>query len=209
MNPWLAFVELVRFALFGAAHVMGGSVGAGILAFSLALRIAMLPITIPAARKMREHQAKLRRLKPELTKLSKLYKKDPLRLRDETMALYRKHGVSTTPPGLGASLAQWPFGAAVFTSLRAGIARNTRFLWIRDLTRPDLGVALVAAAIAAAVARLNAGDNQRVAMAIGASITFFFAWKMSASVALYSMMWNGVTAAESLVLSVNERRKTA
>src|SRR5262249_48601905 len=132
MNPWLAFVELVRFSLFAAAHMFGGSIGAGILAFAFVLRIAMLPITIPAARKLREQQAKLRRLKPELARLSKLHRKDPLRLRDETMALYQKHGVSTTPPGLGASLVQWPFGAAVFSSLRSGIVQNTRFLWIRD-----------------------------------------------------------------------------
>src|ERR1700759_727508 len=118
MNLWLAFVEVVRFALFATAHLLGGSIGAGILAFSLALRVAMLPITIPAARKMREQQAKLRRLKTELARLSKVHKNDTLRLRDETMALYQKHGVSTTPPGLGASLAQWPFGMAVFTSLR-------------------------------------------------------------------------------------------
>jgi YidC/Oxa1 family membrane protein insertase len=208
MNPWLSFVEIVRFALFAAAHAFGGSIGAGILAFSLALRVVMLPITIPAARKMREQQARLRRLKPELSKLSKRYQKDPLRLRSETMALYHQHGLSEAPPGLGASLVQWPFGVAVFTSLRAGVARNTRFLWIRDLTRPDFALALIAAAIAAATARLNAGDNHRIAMAISAGITLFFALKMSASIALYSIAWNGVSAAESLVLSVTERRRT-
>jgi len=209
MNPWLAFVEIVRFALFAAAHLFGGSIGAGILAFSLALRIVMLPITVPAARKMREQQAKLRRLKPDLSRLSKRYKTDPLRLHEETMALYQQHGLSATPPGFGASLAQWPVGVAVFTSLRAGIARNTSFLWIRDLTRPDFALALIAAGIAAATARLNAGDNHRVAMAISAGITLFIALKMSASIALYSIAWNGVSAAESLVLSVTERRRTA
>lgn len=209
MNLWLAFVDVVRFTLFATAHVLGGSIGAGILAFSLALRVAMLPITIPAARKMREQQAKARRLAPELRELSKRFKSDPLRLRTETAALYQKHGVSMAPTGFGAALVQWPFGAAIFSSLRAGVARNTRFLWIRDLTRPDFGLALIAALIAALAARLNAGDNHRVAMAIGATITFIFAWKMSASIALYSIAWSGVTAAESLVLSVTERRKPA
>jgi len=208
MNPWLVVVDAVRFALFAAAHLLGGSMGAGILAFSLAVRIALLPITIPAARRMREQNAKLRRLKPELEKLATRHKADPRLLLEARSTLLREHGVKTTPD-LKTVATQWPIGLAMFTAVRSGVAQNTRFLWIRDLTRPDVGIAVIAAAIAAIVARVGGSDNPRAAMAIGATITFYFAWRMSASIGLYSLAWNGVSAAESFALAIAERRRPA
>jgi YidC/Oxa1 family membrane protein insertase len=208
MNPWLVFVEAVRLALFAAAHLLGGSIGAGILTFSLVVRIAALPITIPAARRMREQNARLRRLKPELEQLAKTYRKDPRALLDAKAVLFREHGISTKPD-LKTMLFQWPVGAGVFSALRSGVARNTQFLWIRDLTRPDVGIALIAAGIAAMAARLSGTDNPRVAITIATAVTFFFAWRMSASIGLYSIAWSGVSAVESLALVINERRKPA
>lgn len=205
MNPWLAFVDVVRFALFAAAQLLGGSVGGGILALSLAIRIAMLPLTIPAARRMREQQAKLRRLRPELERIAKRYRTDPRALIERRAELLREHGVSTTPD-LSIAIVQWPIGAAMFSAIR-GVARNSGFLWIRDLTRPDLAMAGIAAAIATFAARFSGVENPRVAMAIAATITFVLAWRMSASIGLYSLAWNSVNAAESFALSIAERRK--
>lgn len=207
MNPWLMFVDAVRLALFAAAHLLGGNVGGGILAFSLIARVALLPITLRAARRMREQNAKLRELKPEIERLSRKYKTDPRMLLERRAALLREHGISTTP-SLSTALIQWPIAGAMFAALRSGVARNTSFLWIRDLTRPDLVIALAASAIAAVAARFGGTDNPRAAMAIAATITFLFAWRMSASIGLYSVAWNGVSAAESLVLAVAERRAT-
>lgn len=206
MNPWLVFVDVVRVGLFAAAHVAGGSMGAGILAFSLALRVALLPITIRAAKRMRAQQVKMRQLRPQLQALGKRFKGEPARLQEATMALYRDNGVRVTPE-LASAFVQAPIGLAIFKSLRDGVASDTRFLWVRDLTRPDIGLAVVAATIAAVTARFSGAESPRVAMIIGAALTFFFAWRMSASIALYSIAWNGVSAAESFVLSIAERRK--
>ena len=207
MSFWLVFVDAVRVALFATAHIVGGSMGAGIFAFSLILRVALLPITIPAAKRMRAHQANLRRLKPQLQALAKRFKGDRPGLQEATVALYRDNGVSMMSPGMSSALVQWPIGGAIFSSLRDGLERNTRFLWIRDLTRPDVALALIAAAITAAVARFSGADNPRTAMLMGATITFIVAWRMSASVGLYSIAWSGVSAAESFALSIAERRK--
>jgi hypothetical protein len=46
-------------------------------------------------------------------------------------------------------------------------------------------------------------------MAISASITFYFAWRMSASIGLYSLAWSGVSAAESFALAIADRRRPA
>ena len=63
---WAAFVEVIRAAIFSAAHVCGGSLGGGILLVSAVVRIALLPLTLKLARRAREQQAKLAALKPEL-----------------------------------------------------------------------------------------------------------------------------------------------
>lgn len=207
MNPWLIFIEAVRLALFTAAHLLGGSVGAGILAFSVVLRVAMLPITIPAARRMRAQHARLRELKPELDRLANKYKADPRAFVEARRSLLRERGVATKPEISSATLVQAPVGVAMSLSIRDGVARNTRFLWIRDLTKPDLALALVAAAISAFTARIGGSDNPRIMMLVSASITFYFAWRMSASVALYSIASSGVSATESFALAIADRRK--
>lgn len=205
MNVWLFFVDIVRFALFATAHVLGGSIGSGVFVFALIVRVALLPLTIPVARQMRRHQAALRRIKPDLDALKERFKSDPRRLRDATLALYKKHDIQMMQPGFRTALVQWPIAAAIYKSL-SSVQRNTRFLWIRDLTRPDVGLAVVAAGIAAFAAKVSGVDNPRLAMVVSGALSFFVAWRMSASLALYSIAWSGVSAGESLVLSIAERR---
>jgi membrane protein insertase Oxa1/YidC/SpoIIIJ len=167
---WAVFVDLVRAAIFAGAHLLGGSVGAGIFAVSLAVRLALLPITLRAARQMRAERQRIKTAKD---------KRAPAK-----------------PIGLGASLIQWPFAAAMFQTLRGGTVSGA-FLWIRDLTRPDVALAVVAAGIAAAGARFGGSHNPRAAMIVGATISFLIAWRLSAGIALYSIASGGITAAEA------------
>ena len=83
---WAGFVELLRAAIFGAAHVCGGSLGGGILLVSAGVRLALLPLTLRLARRARDQQAKLATLLPELEALQRRYANDPLRVMRETRA---------------------------------------------------------------------------------------------------------------------------
>lgn len=170
MPFWTAVVDLVRAGIFAGAHLMGGSVGAGILALSFAIRVALVPITIRAARQLRDRPAELKKLKGQR--------------------------VPPKPTGVLASLVQWPIGAAMFQAVRGSAGRGS-FLWIRDLARPDVGLAVVAASITALAARFGGADNPRPAMMIGATISFFIAWKLSAGLALYSIASSSVSAGEA------------
>lgn len=49
--PWSQVVDVLRGSLFVLAHWCGGSLGAAILLASVATRVAMLPLTLPAARR--------------------------------------------------------------------------------------------------------------------------------------------------------------
>jgi len=50
---WESLVAIVRLAIFSAAHLCGGSLGGGIIFVSAALRLALLPLTLRAARETR------------------------------------------------------------------------------------------------------------------------------------------------------------
>src|SRR2546430_4564966 len=96
----LGLADLFRAAIFAAAHVFAGSLGAGIVAVSLGVRLALLPLTIRLARRALAQQAILARLQPELQRLQARYGNDPAARWRRTQALYRRGGRRpVAPPG--------------------------------------------------------------------------------------------------------------
>ena len=96
---WASFVELLRASIFTAAHLFGGNLGAGILFVSAAVRVALLPITLKAARQMRAQQEKLAALQPQLARIQARHERDPARMLVETQKLHAKHGIRPVTPG--------------------------------------------------------------------------------------------------------------
>src|SRR5207237_3710906 len=94
----LSFADFFRAAIFAAAQVFGGSLGAGIIAVSLGVRLALLPLTIRLARRALAQQAILARLQPKLQRLQRRYRNDPAARLQRTQALYRRAGVPLFDP---------------------------------------------------------------------------------------------------------------
>src|SRR5256886_7149918 len=86
----LGFADFFRAAIFAAAQVFGGSLGAGIIAVSLGVRLALLPLTIRLARRALAQQAILARLQPKLQRLQRRYRNDPAARLQRPQALYRR-----------------------------------------------------------------------------------------------------------------------
>lgn len=202
MNPWLMVVDLFRALLFGVAHVTGGSLGASILVVSTVIRIALLPLTIRMARRAREHQETLKQLEPKLERLRRRHAANQQRMLEETAALRRAHGVGLLPRGtIGSMLVQAPIYGALYRAITTGTRSVRGFLWMRDLSAPDAGIAIVAALCAALAAKLdpNAAASSRAWVA-AAAITFFFAWRLAAGVGLYWVASSVVGVGQTLVL---------
>jgi YidC/Oxa1 family membrane protein insertase len=185
---WAAFVEVLRAAIFSAAHVCGGSLGGGILLVSAVVRIALLPLTLKLARSAREQQAKLAALKPELDALQRRYASDPRRVMREVRALQAQNGIKMFTPAMVLSFAiQSPLLGGLFAAVRNGLGSKVRFLWIADLARPDATVLLGVAALTAwgvsgsTTPGQAAQQNAMMVVAVGA--TMFFLWSASSSVA--------------------------
>lgn len=204
---WSSFLDVLRVLLFALAHVCGGSLGGGIVVLSLIVRLALLPLTLRLAMRAHEYQLIRRRLEPELDTLRKRHAKEPTLLAQAMQNLFAANGIGFAPKGsfLGA-IVQMPLGAGIYQTV-ASIARGaTRFLWIKDLGRPDALVASIAAGLAgAAVAAGPSSGSSRASAALAAVVTFLVAWRLSAGVGLYWVASNVVGVVQSVLV----RRLTA
>ena len=197
---WSDIIDAVRALVFLASQACGHSVGGGILLVSLGVRVALLPLTLRMARRVREHQARIAAIAPKLEKLRQRYAKDQTALGQATLDLYRQHGIGVLPKGsLLSVLVQAPIGAALYRAFGSNVGTRTPFLWISDLARPDAALALVCATLAGVAVGAEPSVS-RAAIAMNFIVTGFLAWRLSASVGLYWAASNGVSAVQSLVL---------
>ena len=197
---WSTIVDAVRALVFLASQTCGHSLGGGILIVSFTVRIALLPLTIRMARRMREHQSRIAALAPKLGRLRQRHEGDRVALEQATLELYREHDIGVMPKGwLASLLIQMPIGAALYRAFGTNMGTRVPFLWIRDLARPDAGLVLACAALAGVAASAEP-TTSRTAITINMLITGYLAWRLSASVGLYWAASSSVSAVQALVL---------
>src|ERR671917_1668377 len=85
----MGFFELFSTALAGF-YALIPSYGLAIILLTIAVRVVLLPLSIKQVRSMREMQ----RIQPEIKRLQAKYKGDRQKLNEETMKLYKEHGVN-------------------------------------------------------------------------------------------------------------------
>lgn len=131
--------------------------GLAIIAFTILVRAVLIPLSIKQSRSMKMMSA----VQPRLKELQERHKNDRQRLSQETLKVYREHGVN--PIGcLGPLVIQMPVWIGLFWAINRTVpARpenlvdlskflypwlprvseviplNSSFLWIQDLGRPD------------------------------------------------------------------------
>ena len=105
-----------------------------ILLLTIIIKLALAPFTYKAYLS----QAKMKVLKPEIDKINEKFKgKDPLKIQQETMKIYRKAGVNPMG-GCLPMLFQFPILIAMFRFFPASIElRQESFLWADDLSTFD------------------------------------------------------------------------
>lgn len=141
---WQALVGLVSSAIvfFGE---LAGNYGVGIILVTVVVRLILIPLTFTQTKST----AKMQQVNPELEKLKKKYKGDQQKLNEETIKLWKKHGVNPAA-GCLPMLIQMPIIFAMFTALREfEFAADAGFLWLQNLALPDpLFILPILAAIA-------------------------------------------------------------
>ncbi len=207
MTLWTELVQLLQAGIFAFAQAFGGNVGTGIVCVSLLIRLAMLPLTMYIARKSLAHRRLIERLRPDIDRLRKRYRRKPERLAEETRKLFDRHGTSAVDgAGCLGGLAQAPLLLALFSAVRDSATRGGRFLWIADIARPDLLLTGLVAGLTAVVTMVQPQlpeQGRWFVVALPASLTVIFLARMAAGVGLY---W-GATSAVGVLQAMLLRRE--
>jgi YidC/Oxa1 family membrane protein insertase len=108
---------------------------AAIVAFTMAVRLLLMPLSLRALR----GQAAQARLAPQLVALRQRYGKQPERLQREMAALYKREGTSMFA-GFAPLLLQWPFLSVMYLLFRSSTVGGTaNTLLTHDLFGVPLG----------------------------------------------------------------------
>ena len=93
--------------------------GLAIIAFTMLVRLVMVPLTIKQSRQIKAMNG----LQPLMKQLQEKYKNDRQRVSQETMKLYKEHGVN--PLGcLGPMFIQFPIWIGLFQAIRQTVPNN-------------------------------------------------------------------------------------
>jgi YidC/Oxa1 family membrane protein insertase len=116
----IALVVPMTNVLVAIARAFGGNFGISIIIFTLVMRFITWPLTASQYKQSK----KMQELQPRMQELQKKYKgKDPKKLQQETMALYKEAGVN--PLGcLFPMLAQFPIWIALYRVINVSLGET-------------------------------------------------------------------------------------
>jgi len=137
--------EVITYGIFGSIsevllYIIRGvykvthNWGLAIIILSLAINICLYPLTNKSLQSMRKLQA----LQPQIKQLQDKYSKNPQKLNKEIMSLYKEQKVNPLG-GCLPMLLQMPIFIALYQGLIYFVElKNSKFLWISDLSAPDV-----------------------------------------------------------------------
>lgn len=126
---------IYNFLIWLVSVVPGHELGLGIIILTIVIRLILL---VPTYRSL-SHQKSLQELQPKIKALKEKHKDDQQQLAQETMKLYKEHGVNPCGSCLPLII-QMPFLIAVFQVLRSGLDQSSAHLLYPFLSSFDLGV---------------------------------------------------------------------
>src|SRR6478752_2273966 len=155
MNIWTLWLDALRSLVDVLSTEAGLGLGLAIITATLLLRILLLPISWSAAYRGCIRQKKMMKLQPELQLLKEKYAKEPNVYMQQMTELYRRHGLSLVDgKSLLGALAQTPLFLGMVQALRS-VGEGARFLWVPNLLKPDVLLALIAGVTTALVITVN------------------------------------------------------
>lgn len=130
---WFDFLARPALWLLKLLYGFTGNYGIAIIIVTVLQKIAFHPLTAKSLKSMKAMQE----IQPKVQALQERYKNNPKKKQEETMSLYRKHGVNPMG-GCLPMVVQIPIFIALYNALSSSVEMwQARFLWIRDLSQPD------------------------------------------------------------------------
>lgn len=181
--------------------------GWSIIVLTIFINLALFPLKLSSLKSARKMQV----LQPEMQKINEKYKgismSDPraANKQQETMDLYKKHGVNPMG-GCIPLLIQLPFIYAFYKAIGVSIElRHATWLWVTDLSQPEhLAIRMLPLIMVVTSYLLQkmtpppaAGDpNQQKMMQFMPLMYLFFFWSASSGLVLYWLTGNLVGVAQ-------------
>jgi len=195
---WTMFVQwfsdVINLMYGFTAQIGWPSYGLAIIFMTIAIKLAMFPLTQKQMKSMRAMQE----IQPKTKNLQEKYKGDPQLIQKKTMELYKEHGVNP----LGGCLPlviQMPIFFAFYQSLynfKYIDAAHIGFLWIPDISKPDpLFILAILAAVTTflqqKISMVESSDpTQKMMLYFMPVMMAWVALKMPSGLPLYWVVFN-------------------
>lgn len=173
--------------------------GLAIICLTIIVRLCIWPLHAKSTRSMK----RMSKLQPKMAELKEKYQDDPTKLQTETLGLYRKYGINPVG-GCLPMLIQIPIFFGFFRMLDYAVElRGQPFLWVDDLSQPDLyttvlgipinilPIVMAATSVIQMAMMPKTGDKmqQRIMMFMPLMF-FFFCYNYASALALYWTVQN-------------------
>ncbi|WP_462136996.1 membrane protein insertase YidC [Candidatus Mycalebacterium sp.] len=138
---WFGTLSKLAVRILKYSNSIFNNYGVSIIVITVLFRLLFLPLSIKGMRSMKRVQKKMEALKPKLDALKEKFKDDKKRQNEEMMKLYASHGINplSSLGGCLPMLAQVPVFIALYYGLLYSIdLRHSSFLWISDLSAPEM-----------------------------------------------------------------------
>ena len=214
MDIWSAWLDSIGSIVTALAADAGLGLGLGIVVATVLLRIALLPVAWPMAYRACIRQKKLARLQPELRALQERFRDEPDVYVRKLTELYKTKGLTMVDAkALLGSLAQLPLFLGMFQVLR-DIGAGVRFLWVPNLLRPDVVLAVIAglttAVMTAVMMSVNPDMTEQLRIfliVLPTVIAIVAALQFSSALAIYWATSNTFSALQTLALHAVVRHR--
>jgi YidC/Oxa1 family membrane protein insertase len=198
---WFSILAKPMFWLLEKFFLFTKNYGIAIILLTIVVRILLFYPSLKSATAMEE----MKKIQPQLMALREKYKKDPNRMNQEMMKLYKEHKVNPLG-GCLPMLLQLPFFVALYNVLSVSIElRQASFLsfWIKDLSVHDpyyiLPVLMGVSMIFTMKMTSTTPDPQqaKIMMFMNIAFIFLFAW-LPAGLLLYITLSNVLSIVQQL-----------
>jgi YidC/Oxa1 family membrane protein insertase len=202
--------EMLASVMSHLALLFDGNLGWAILALALSVRLALLPLTLHLARKMRANQEIITSLAPQVAGIRERLADKPAEMFAAISALYKANGAHMFDRStlLGA-LVQIPVFGLLYKAIGNAGSNAGPFLWMKTLATPDAAltaIVLVLTALSAYYMPSASPDKAMVMVLVQVVMTAFILWKLSAGLGLYWAASSFVSLLQTCVLRVEQRR---
>lgn len=206
-------MEVIKDILMAATiyfYELTKSYGWAIILLTVVVKLVLYPLSVKQFQSIRS----MKKIQPKIKELQKKYKDKPEQMQKELLKVYQENKVNPLG-GCLPLLIQLPIIYALFATLRSeafiNLPGEKSFLWIADLSKPDLSLSLwgMPLPIMALIVGITTYFSQKLMvtdqeqqkiMAFMPFMLFFFSINLNSGVLIYWAVSNLLTSLQQLYL---------